>query len=115
MNIDPPTESLIPTVQIPERSVYADSATESDGESNSAPIAEDKIKMPSPPPANQAGNDREPSSDSEPSPVRFPAKKKQKQFSSSSDDDQMPPGQARGGAAPKRGARQPIKRGGKRF
>ena len=54
-------------------------------------------------------------SDSDSSPVR-PVKKKQKQVPSTDEDSETERRkQARGGAPAKRGTRQPIKRGGKRF
>jgi len=54
-------------------------------------------------------------SDSDSSPVR-PVKKKLKQIPSSDDDSEAERrNQARGGAPAKRGTRQPLKRGGKRF
>ena len=53
--------------------------------------------------------------DSDSSPVR-PVKKKPKPSSSNDDEsDENVPKQSRSGAPPKRGTRQPIKRGGKRF
>lgn len=132
-DIDTHIESHLPAVKIPDRSISGDSATESDGESDPAPNGKGKMKgnsaappvtssqgrtnrspMASPPPANEVINNKEPASDSDSSPAR-PVKKRQKQLSSSSDDENAPSKQARGGAPPKRGARQPIKRGGKRF
>ncbi|KZP31729.1 hypothetical protein FIBSPDRAFT_577890 [Athelia psychrophila] len=133
VDIDTRVQPPIPAVKIPDRSVSGDSATESEEESDPAPDGKGKMKgnsaappvsspqshtnrspVASPPPANEVVNNKEPASYSDSSPVR-PVKKRQKQLSSSGDDDDAPSKQARGGAPPKRGARQPIKRGGKRF
>ncbi|KAF7985750.1 hypothetical protein HWV62_2374 [Athelia sp. TMB] len=129
-------ETEIVAVKIPDQSISADSATESDGDSNPIPSGKGKNKaksvhlsspaistqdpndltsMASPQPTGHDGNKKEPPSDTESSPVQ-PAKKKPRQSSSSSEENgNTVPKMTRGGAPPKRGARQPIKRGGKRF
>jgi len=72
----------------------------------------------SPLPPHGQSQTKGPSSDSESSPLR-PAKKAKPRVSSSDDDSEEERkkrvAQLKNGAAPKRGARQPIKRGGKRF
>lgn len=132
-NVDMRRESPIPPVKVPDRQIMMDSATESD--EDPAPTHKGKEKImpisPSPPAGSveapgEASRKASPSSvgqnqnkgspsDSDSSPVR-PVKKKQKQISSSDgNSDEERPAVSRGGAPAKRGTRQPIKRGGKRF
>jgi hypothetical protein len=135
--VAPPSPPIDPQGQ----KVSADSATESDEEGplrGNSPIAKGKAvtssRSPSAGPSAktvEAQSTRQsrqitplvaepeqtkgPPSDSDSSPVR-PVKKKQKQVPSTDEDSETERRkQARGGAPAKRGTRQPIKRGGKRF
>jgi hypothetical protein len=130
-----------PPIDPPGHKVSADSATESDEDGplhGNSPIAKGKAvtssRSPSAGPSAKAFETQStrqsrqitplvtepeqpngPLSDSDSSPVR-PVKKKQKQVPSTDEDSETERRkQAKGGAPAKRGTRQPIKRGGKRF
>jgi hypothetical protein len=124
-------ETLSPSIDSPKHKITpVDSATESDEDvphrRNGPEVEIDAaraLSSPSPGPSNRSPEPRNaspkqnngPLSDSDSSPKQ-PAKKKQKHVSSS--DNESPTDsqkQGRGGAPVKRGTRQPIKRGGKRF
>ncbi|KAL0567395.1 hypothetical protein V5O48_014599 [Marasmius crinis-equi] len=110
----------------------ADSATESDNDEvlpaakkgktpEARPVEEPESLPPVPPEqSSQASRARKSSTEPESSPPR-PTKKKKPVVANSSDDSEeevsnrRPPAKTATGAAVKRGTRQPIKRGGKRF
>jgi len=132
--------SASPPIDPPDQKVIVDSATESEEDvrphPRASPLGKGKAAIASrSPSAGPSAKSLEPQSirpsrnaspllpkqsketpsDSDSSPVR-PVKKKLKQIPSSDDDSEAERRKrARGGAPAKRGTRQPLKRGGKRF
>ena len=126
---------LSPPIKASEQKMSVDSATDDSDEDTSqhrdtkskaatasrSPSAGTSVKALEPQPTHAsrkasplAAEPKQTLSDSDSSPVR-PVKKKPKQISSSDDDSGAERRKQARGGAPKRGTRQPIKRGGKRF